>query len=239
MNVSDPWIMNMLFRGPAILLAIGLHEWAHAWTSVQHGDTLPEEQGRLSLNPLDHLDPLGTLCIFFAPIGWGKPVMINPSAYRDPLRDQMRVALAGPMMNLALAAVGSLLFTIAYRNVPYDALWSENLLKVLSTFVGVNIGLAVFNLLPIPPLDGSKVLRAIGPLSWIEFIARIETAGMGMLVILLMIYSGVFNLIFMPVSVLIGALLYGGYTTVAVYSAIVGLAWFIFLRSFPKKFRHK
>jgi Zn-dependent protease len=155
---------------PAFLTGIGLHEWGHAYVAYRLGDSTPEEEGRLSLNPLDHLDPLGTLLILAASywhlplIGWGKPVNIRPGAFHSPITDKMKVALAGPMMNLAIVAatlwvmigITTLREPIVERLGP---VFFVNLFLMTGTVLGTNASLALFNMLPIPPLDGSKVLE--------------------------------------------------------------------------------
>ena len=163
-------VKRVVLSMPAFLLGIGLHEWAHAWVAWRLGDSTPEEEGRLSLNPLDHLDPLGTLLIIGATVwhlpllGWGKPVSIRPGAFRNPIKDKMKVALAGPMMNLAVVGVAllvhhglSALHDPILEHLGY-VFWS-NVQILLQTLILTNASLALFNMLPIAPLDGSKVLE--------------------------------------------------------------------------------
>lgn len=147
-----------------VLLSLSLHEFAHAFAADRLGDRTPREQGRLSLNPLRHLDPIGTLLIILVYFGWAKPVQTDPQNFRHPYRDIMLVALAGPAINLALAAlfIGTL-FIPGF----FPAIEGQFFAKVLVTtlyFSGVvNVFLAVFNLLPIPPLDGSRVVLFLLP----------------------------------------------------------------------------
>ena len=230
------WLFDVILRLPALLLAIGLHEWAHAYVADRHGDGLPASQGRLSLNPLDHLDPLGTICIFFAPIGWGKPVMINPRAYKNPLKDQMRVALAGPMMNLAIAAITFLVYWGCVSYLPLDKTWSKNILVVIDNIVLINLALAFFNMLPIPPLDGSKVARALGSVKVAEVLGRIESGGYGIIIVLVLVMSGLIAPLFIPLRILI-FLLYCSFWASAGFAVIMAVLWALFLRSFPKLFR--
>lgn len=229
------WLFDVILRLPALLLGIGLHEWAHAYVADRHGDRLPASQGRLSLNPLDHLDPLGTICIFFAPIGWGKPVMINPSAYQNPLKDQMRVALAGPMMNLAVAATTFLVYWGCTSYLPFDKIWSKNILVVINNIIMINLGLAFFNLLPIPPLDGSKVARALGSVKVAEIIGRIESGGFGIIIVLGLVVSGLITPLFIPLGILM-LILYSSFWACIGFAAIMAILWALFLRSFPKYF---
>lgn len=145
----------------ALIVALTIHEFAHALTADRLGDPTPRSQNRLSLNPLNHLDPLGTIMLIFAHFGWGKPVQIDPYNLKNPKRDELLIALAGPTSNILLAIV----FTLLTKFFPF-------LTSILSTFIFYNIVLAVFNLLPIPPLDGSKIFLNLLPeeqsLQWEE-----------------------------------------------------------------------
>jgi Zn-dependent protease len=151
------------------------HEYAHAWMAVKLGDTTPKAQGRYTLNPAAHIDPIGLLLLLFAHIGWGRPVEINPNNFTSNKSRQFcecLVALAGPVMNFILALV---IYIIEYAFITYvkfTAEWQLILLAILDYAVIVNIGLGVFNLLPIPPLDGSKIFRGILPYSAVEWIDR-------------------------------------------------------------------
>jgi Zn-dependent protease len=149
----------------AVLLSIALHEFAHAKYADWAGDPTPSRQGRVTLNPLAHLDPLGTLMILIAAFsgygfGWGKPVMINPGYFRHPRRDWVMCAFWGPLTNILLALLfaGVVRLLVAFR-------WGLDsvFLDFAQIMVLANLGLALFNLLPIHPLDGSKVLSGILP----------------------------------------------------------------------------
>ncbi|PJC79740.1 site-2 protease family protein [Candidatus Shapirobacteria bacterium CG_4_8_14_3_um_filter_35_11] len=131
-----------------LLIAVTIHEFSHALTADRLGDPTPRAMGRLTLNPLAHLDPLGTLMIFIAHFGWGKPVPIDPYNFKNPRRDEILVSLAGPTSNFIFMIAISLII----RFIPMS-IFSY----VLYTFAITNLYLGVFNLLPIPPLDGSKV----------------------------------------------------------------------------------
>lgn len=144
---------------PGLILALTFHEYAHARMSDKLGDPTPEAQGRLTLNPFAHLDPLGTFFLIFAGFGWGKPVQIDERYYRNPTRDTMLVALAGPVSNFIQAIIWFFVYgaMVVFGNV-------ENQLVITFTYVAfyaamINLSLGVFNLLPLPPLDGSKILR--------------------------------------------------------------------------------
>lgn len=144
---------------PGLILALTFHEYAHARMSDKLGDPTPEAQGRLTLNPFAHLDPLGTFFLIFAGFGWGKPVQIDERYYRNPTRDTMLVALAGPVSNFIQAIIWFFVYgaMVAFGNV-------ESQLVITFAYVVfyaamINLSLGVFNLLPLPPLDGSKILR--------------------------------------------------------------------------------
>jgi Zn-dependent protease len=174
-----------------LLLAVDIHECAHAWAANELGDPTARYQGRLSLNPIVHLDPMGTLMMLFSlfggiGIGWGKPVPVNPWNLRHGRTGQGLVALAGPASNLILAAVLAL---------PLHLGWARTgLTRILwSILIGVNVSLALFNLLPIPPLDGASVL--VGVLSaihqpwaydWVRVLEQIETQAPMVFILLIM-----------------------------------------------------
>lgn len=150
---------ELLFFLPALAVAITIHEFAHAWTADRLGDPTPQLQGRLSLNPLKHLDPIGTLMLLFFRFGWGKPVVFDPYNLRHPRRDAALISLAGPAVNLILATILSLL-------VKFTPLGSWAILFI--PLILININLAIFNLLPVPPLDGAKILYGILPGNWAD-----------------------------------------------------------------------
>lgn len=147
---------------PVVLLALTVHEFAHAYVALRMGDSTAYRMGRCTLNPLAHLDFFGTLCIMFGPIGWAKPVPVNPMNFRNPGRDDMLVSVAGPISNITQALV----FALLLRLLQVDSvagLFQDNVRTLVGTlaFLGVlvNCGLAVFNLLPIFPLDGFHFAR--------------------------------------------------------------------------------
>ena len=149
-------ITELLYTVTAVLLAISAHEFAHGYVSYKMGDPTPKWEGRLTLNPLAHLDLMGTLCLVVFKMGWAKPVKINPYYYSDRRKGIMAVALAGPMMNYLLAFIGMFLFGLLNKFGLGISLW-------FYYFAIINIGLGTFNLIPFPPLDGSNVLAALVP----------------------------------------------------------------------------
>jgi len=144
-------------------LALSVHEWAHGIVAYRLGDPTAKLEGRLTLNPLAHLDPLGTVMFLLVHFGWGKPVPVNPRYFRHQKRDMALVALAGPASNLVLAfivvALGSLLPSLLFLPRPFFLLFQD----ILVSSLFLNLGLMAFNLLPIAPLDGSKVLHLFIP----------------------------------------------------------------------------
>ncbi|PIR59196.1 MAG: site-2 protease family protein [Candidatus Pacebacteria bacterium CG10_big_fil_rev_8_21_14_0_10_56_10] len=196
---ANPIAFAIIF--PGLLLSIAFHEFAHAWAADKLGDPTPRYQGRVTLNPLSHLDPLGTLAIFLTNFGWGRPVQFDPYNLKEPVRDTALIALAGPMTNVALAIGLSLM--INFNVIPW---LSGGLFQLLL----INIVLAVFNLVPVYPLDGSKILLALLPagtaLEYERFMSRY-----GILVLILLILplggrSPVASLILPVVNLIVGLL---------------------------------
>ncbi len=182
---------------PGLIVALTLHEYAHARTAVKLGDPTPEMQGRLNINPLSHMDPVGTICLLFGGFGWGKPVQINPTNFRNPEKDGAKVAAAGPIMNFIIAIVCAVLYAALYiiaiktGNYSIDSIdgpvfsssW-ETILLIVVYAMYLNIGLCIFNLLPFPPLDGSKIFRAFLKGKAKEFLYSIERYSMIIIMVL-------------------------------------------------------
>jgi Zn-dependent protease len=178
----DLYATELLIRMPAVLLALTVHEFAHAWSAYRLGDPTAYDQGRCTLNPLQHLEPLGTLCLMFAPIGWAKPVPVNPLNFRRPGRDDLLVSAAGPISNAAQALGFALLLRIlVWLSLPLGDLASP-LYGFLFVAIEVNVCLAVFNMLPLFPLDGFHVTLHLLP-KWSQT-RFADTRPYGLLIIL-------------------------------------------------------
>lgn len=187
--------MEYLYLIPGILLAISLHEFAHGWVSWKLGDPTPKQEGRLTINPLRHLDPFGALCMLLFHMGWAKPVMINPYYYKNQKTGTALVSLAGPGMNLITGAISVFILAGMYAGVqsgrlPYTTAM-ETVYTILYYFSVLSINLAVFNLIPIPPLDGSKILGVFLPDSVNEWFNRNDRYCM--IILMIALYVGVLD----------------------------------------------
>jgi Zn-dependent protease len=210
----------------ALLFAITVHEASHAWAAMKFGDPTASAMGRVSLNPLAHIDPIGTvllpllLVLMKAPaFGWAKPVMVNPRNLRHPRRDNLWISLAGPAANLSTAAVSLLLILVIKALSPSAITFLVRYLNgqqagsaplgifalILFYFVFVNCYLAAFNLIPVPPLDGSGVLS--GLLSYEAAAAYERLRPYGFIIVVALIMLGILDLIMRPILQLIAALI--------------------------------
>ena len=154
---SDP--ASFVIWIAALVIAITVHEFAHAWTAVRLGDPTPKLQGRLTLNPLAHLDPLGTIMLLLVRFGWGRPVQFDPYNLQNPRRDSAIISIAGPLSNFALAILFSILLRLAVQ--PFSPFFFAA--SFLTPFIFLNVLLGLFNLIPIHPLDGGKILVGLLP----------------------------------------------------------------------------
>lgn len=168
--INNPGALFVLLVSvPGVLLAITFHEFAHGYAAYRLGDNTAKNEGRLSLNPLDHLDPIGTLMLLFAGFGWGKPVHVNPSNYTRKLsmeKGEAIVSMAGPLTNILLAFLLALVYQALIKFASAEFLVSTvgNIIKlIIAAAISTNIGLGVFNLIPLPPLDGSKIIMPFLP----------------------------------------------------------------------------
>ena len=187
---------DMLYRIPALLIALTIHEYAHARVAVALGDPTPKVLGRVTLNPLSHLDPVGLIMLWLVQFGWAKPVPINPNNFADWKRGTRLVSLAGPVANILLSLVMAILFTGLIKIGVIDGNdWLSNVIRLTYVY---NIIFAVFNMFPIPPLDGSKVVSSFLPneMAW-----RYESIGRyGIYIILALSWLGVIWGILSPIA---------------------------------------
>lgn len=168
--ITNPSALFALLASiPGVLIAITFHEFAHGYAAYKLGDNTAKIEGRLSLNPLDHLDPIGCLLLLFAGFGWGKPVHVNPSNYTRKMsmeKGEAIVSLAGPLMNFILAIIFTLIYFAIYKFAGLGFIYSTTgriIMLLISATISINIGLGVFNLIPLPPLDGSKIIMPFLP----------------------------------------------------------------------------
>lgn len=183
----DLMLRKLIVWMPLFLVSITLHEFAHAAVAYRCGDRTAYQAGRLTLNPLAHLDLFGTLMILFGPIGWAKPVPVDPRQLRGRFAE-VWVAAAGPMANL-LIAIAAILVA---KHVPFPAQFSE-MLEPLKILLIMNVGLAIFNLLPIPPLDGGQIVQNLLPYRWRGAYLNILPYGVIILVAILFLGGGILS----------------------------------------------
>ncbi len=168
-------MVDMILLAPPILVALTFHEYAHGYVALRFGDPTAKMAGRLTLNPLSHLDPIGTIMLFVVHFGWAKPVPVDPRYFRNPKQDMLWVALAGPGANMVLAFISGILLSMLGRGSLFG---SHNMLLIMLQYsLFINLALAVFNMLPIPPLDGSKVLRGLLPYKYQHIADQMEMYG--------------------------------------------------------------
>jgi len=184
--LRNPDLYVYLIRIPPLLFALTIHEFAHAWAAYRCGDPTAKDLGRLTFNPLAHLDPLGTICLLFAPFGWAKPVPVNPYNFRHPRRDDILVSVAGVAANLATAiiAAGALRLALHLGFQPAGSPAAEAAADMALVLVQISVGLMLFNLIPIPPLDGSHVLRDLLPYEAARFYDQVAPFTSFLLVVL-------------------------------------------------------
>lgn len=205
-------IQKITILTPPILLAVTLHEMAHGWVAYRFGDPTAKLLGRLTLNPIKHLDPIGTLVFFMTQaIGWAKPVPVNPANFKNPRKDMIWVSLAGPGANILLAVVSAMILRnlsgVLLPILKGPSYLAKPLIYMIIVSVQINIGLAVFNLIPIPPLDGSKILYGILPKSLARHYEGLEKYGF--ILILILVFTGVTGRIIVPVIIYLNNLLLG------------------------------
>ena len=202
-------IFEIVWSIPAVLIAITLHEYSHGRMAYQLGDPTAAEAGRLTLNPLAHLDPMGTLMLLLFRFGWAKPVPVNFNRLNHPKRDMIYVSLAGPIANMTIAVIFALILRLSYyfigqitmtQNSSFFNLSITMLrgwLLFLQTGVIINLALALFNLIPVPPLDGSKILLGFLPDPQAYKFAKLEPYGP--IFLLILILSGIIGKVLFPI----------------------------------------
>ena len=191
-------IMHIIAGLPGLLIAMVIHEYAHAQVAVWLGDFTPRLMGRLTLNPKAHVDPIGMLMLFLVHFGWAKPVMINPRNFKNPKRDDILVSLAGPAANFITAFL-ALLALLVYSRMGGDM--TAGVYLVFQMIIEYNIGFGIFNLIPLPPLDGSHVLMQLLPRDMAYKLAGLERYSFLILIVLLM--TPVLSMILIPCRALI------------------------------------
>lgn len=204
---SDPsaFLMRLIYVLPAVITALTFHEWGHAYMAYRLGDPTAKYMKRLTLNPLNHLDPIGTLCMIFAGFGWAKPVPIDPRYFRYPRRDDFLVSIAGVTMNFILFIISSFALLCLMRFTSIQGYP----IKILSFFASINIVLMVFNLLPIPPLDGYHVFNDLILKRPLFADARAMQIGWVVLIVIIFLLSAPLETIF----------------EFAITNAFAGMAW--------------
>ena len=185
MQMFDLDLTRLLYVVPAIILALTIHEYAHARVAYAFGDSTARDAARMTLNPFKHLDIVGALMLIFVGFGWAKPVPINPW-YFGPNRKQriLWVSLAGPASNILQALLGTGLMALMWHFVHDPGIFGFYLFNLLSYYVQINLSLAVFNLIPIPPLDGSKILASLLPDRYFHIVLTLERYGFLILMVL-------------------------------------------------------
>lgn len=187
---------TLIFSIPALLFAISVHEFAHGYVAYKLGDPTPKYQGRLSLNPLAHLDPLGALMLLVFRFGWAKPVMVNPLYFKNRRKGMLLVSLAGPVSNVALAWLFYNLSILILPHIPTMALVNAAWM-FFRINLQLNLGLAAFNLIPLPPLDGAKILEGVLPPRFAYQFQQL--AQYGSLILILFLVTGLAQRVLNPI----------------------------------------
>lgn len=185
-------LLNFLISVPGIIIAISFHEFAHAAVAYVMGDPTAKNHGRMTINPVSHIDPIGLLMLAIARFGWAKPVPVNESNFRNRALGNFLVSIAGISMNILIAIV-----TFILLHYTSDIFTSDAYYNVMYSVIGINISFAAFNLLPIPPLDGSKLLLSVIPAKYRYFVYKYENYGMVLMILL--IVTGTLGIVLSPV----------------------------------------
>ena len=189
-NFTQDYFYSLLLSLPGILIAISFHEMAHAYAADAMGDPTPKDAGRLTVNPLKHIDPLGFISMLLFRFGWAKPVPVNPNNFKDKKKGMIAVALSGVLTNLLLAFLGMAAYLAV---IPLN---NETLMIILQYIYIYNIVFAVFNIIPIPPLDGSQILVLFLPPKALMFYYRYQRYGM--IAIFVLALTGLLGIIINP-----------------------------------------
>lgn len=188
-----PSLHTIALTLPAIILGLTFHEYAHGWVAYRLGDTTAAAYGRLTINPVAHIDPIGFILLMLAGFGWAKPVPVNPYNFKGDIKQGMLlVSLAGPVTNLLLATISAVaLGLFANMNIPYFNI-------IMQYMIIINVVLAIFNLIPIPPLDGSKILAGLlpGRQAWLD---QLESYGPILLIVLVLFGFKFLSILINPV----------------------------------------
>ncbi len=192
----------LILRIPAILIALTIHEYAHGYVAWLKGDNTAKQAGRLTFNPFAHLDLIGTLMLFFGPFGWAKPVPVNPINLDNPKRDMIYVGAAGPVSNILMALLFGALFRIIKLTVGSGSI-NTMFFAFIQLSILINLGLSFFNLIPIPPLDGSNILMGLLPsekiVPYLKFVQHAPKILFGMLIAEWFLHIPVFSTIIYPI----------------------------------------
>ena len=195
----DPAVQVVLI--PVIIFALSFHEFAHGWMAYRFGDSTAKINGRLTLNPMAHLDVFGSLALYFMGFGWAKPVPVNPRNLMSPKNDLMWIALAGPLSNFLLAFISGVLLSLLLRMGIISG--SSSLTIVLIMSLQINLVLAIFNFLPIAPLDGSKILAGLLPIKYHNQLVKLEYYGprvlIGIILISMLTGFSIFSIVISPI----------------------------------------
>jgi len=196
---------TILYSTPGILLGLTIHEFCHALCAWKLGDNTARDQGRLTLNPLKHIDVIGFLFIIFAGFGWAKPVQFSPENLRNLRRDKALIAAAGPLSNLVLGVVFIYILKAFIFYIEYFNNYNEHLVYILYSAASINLGLFIFNLLPIPPLDGSHIVFSGFNID-IETEVKIRKIGLPVLFLILIIQNNT-NVTIIPIGKMVRAII--------------------------------
>lgn len=191
-------LMSLLAGIPGLIISMVVHEYAHARMAVTLGDFTPKLMGRLTLDPRAHIDPVGLLMLFLVRFGWAKPVIINPSNFRQPRRDDILVSLAGPLANLLTAFLALFLLVLVSQ---FGVHLSQGTILVCRLIIIYNINFAIFNLIPLPPLDGSHILKQLLPRELAWRFASLERYSL--LILIVFVMTPILQYVFVPMQQII------------------------------------